>query len=162
MVLHWHSYPHLYCRSSFGSTDRTTGLLSTHSRKGVSSLVLYTSPAAHKGTIKEMLHCHSYIGYPDNVNNKFPHWPLAETSKEKSSSTTPSPGLWPSDRQNLDTTSRKKVLQHRLMAACCSSDALSNTNAHISLSHNIYIAPSVGMMLNSSTDVNQSFCLEIQ
>lgn len=39
---------HLYCSSSFGSTDRTTGLLSTHSRKGVSSLVLYTSPASHK------------------------------------------------------------------------------------------------------------------
>lgn len=42
------SRPHLYCSSSLGSTDRTTGLLSTQSRKGVSCLVLYTSPASHK------------------------------------------------------------------------------------------------------------------
>lgn len=40
-----------------------------------------------------------------------PHGPLAKTSKEKSSSTTASAGCWPSDRQNLDTTSRKKLLQ---------------------------------------------------
>lgn len=32
--------PHLCCISSLGSTDRTTGLLSTHCRNGVSSLVL--------------------------------------------------------------------------------------------------------------------------
>lgn len=31
---------HLYCIRSFGSTDRTTGLLSMHCKKGVSSLVL--------------------------------------------------------------------------------------------------------------------------
>lgn len=43
------SCPHLYCSSSLGSTERTTGLLSTHSRKGVSSLVRYTSPAAQRG-----------------------------------------------------------------------------------------------------------------
>lgn len=31
---------HLYRISSFGSTDRTTGLLSIHCKNGVSSLVL--------------------------------------------------------------------------------------------------------------------------
>ena len=35
---------YLYCSRSLGSTERTTGLWSTHSRKGVSSRVLYTSP----------------------------------------------------------------------------------------------------------------------
>ncbi|TNN34871.1 hypothetical protein EYF80_054966 [Liparis tanakae] len=94
------SGPHLCCSSSLGSTDLTTGLLSTHSRKGVSSRVLYTSPASQQQQQQ------------------------ADTSREKSSSTTPSPGLWPSERQNLDTTSRKKALQRSLTNACCRSAAL--------------------------------------
>ena len=52
------------------------------------------------------------------------HRPLAETSKEKRSSTTPAPGCCPSDRQNLDTTSRKKELQQFLIALCCWRAAL--------------------------------------
>lgn len=54
------------------------------------------------------------------------------TSREKSSSTTPSPGCCPSDRQNLDTTSRKKELQQSLMAACCWRAALNHEKTDVS------------------------------
>lgn len=79
------------------------------------------------------------------INDLFYHWPLADTSKEKSSSTTPSPGLCPSDRQNLDTTSRKKELQQPLMAACCWSAALNHKKEKVteklkdSLDNNILV-----------------------